>query len=125
MILAYGGGEGLKYPLQLRNRPSIHGAVSFNHPEMTQWFLEHGADLTARDYNDQTPLEAAVELGHNELADLLRNHIGEHNLAHCSNCGKSGYRIVAKREGNRWTMHTAYYKCHLCGNEMGSEEYVN
>lgn len=125
MILEYGGTEGLKYPLQLRNRPSIHGAVSFGHLAMTQWFLDHGVDLTVRDYDDHTPLESAVVFGYHEIADLLRNHIGEGYLERCSGCKKSGYRVVTRREGNRWGAHTAYYKCHVCSTEMGSHQWTS
>ena len=125
MILSHGGGDGLIYPLQMRNRPSIHGAVLFGHVSMTQWFLDYGADVTVRDYDDRTPLEAAVELGHDKVAALLRYHIGEDNLKHCSGCGRSGYRIVAKREGNRWATHTTYYTCSVCGTEMGSQDWCN
>ncbi|MBV7327498.1 ankyrin repeat domain-containing protein [Chloroflexi bacterium TSY] len=122
LILKYGGGEGLKYPLQPLNTPSIHGAVLFGHPEMTQWFLERGADVTVRDYDDRTPLEAAVELGYDEIANLLRNHIGLNNLDRCRNCGEVGQRVVSRRDGNRWAEHTTYYACHACGVEMGSQE---
>ncbi|MEM7131286.1 MAG: ankyrin repeat domain-containing protein [Chloroflexota bacterium] len=75
MILENGGGDGLKYPLKPLNTPSIFGAIYFGHLEMIQWFLDHDADLTVQDYSKRTPLEVAIDLGHKEIADLLRNHI--------------------------------------------------
>ena len=76
MVLKHGGGEGLVYPLCPLNSPSIFGAVQFGHVEMTQWFLDHGADLTVQDYAKRTPLERALELGDDELVDILRHHVG-------------------------------------------------
>lgn len=118
LIMEYGGGDGLKYPLSQRNPPYIHGAVIPGHVEMTRWFLTQEIDLTLRDYRDRTALEAAVELGYEEIAELLRDAIGLENLPLCPQCGQRGYRVVAHLAGNRWADHTTYYQCQRCGVEM-------
>lgn len=65
LLMAHGGGEGLSFVL--------HGAITHGQSEMARWLLEHGAsDLQVRNYEDKTPLQKALELGHGEIADLLR-----------------------------------------------------
>lgn len=125
MILAHGGNEGLKQTLNPRNSPYIHGAIEPGHLAMTRWLLQQDIDLNARDYNDRTALEAAVDLGHTEIADLLRTHIGTESLPECGNCHQRGYRIVAGREGSRWETHTTFYKCQTCDATMGTAEFHN
>ncbi|MEM7133761.1 MAG: ankyrin repeat domain-containing protein [Chloroflexota bacterium] len=123
MVMAYGGSEGMKYPLNPRNDPYIHAAIKSGHLEMTGWFLRHDIDLNARDYNDSTPLEAAVESGNSEIAELLRQHMGVDTLPECGSCGQRGYRVVSGREGNRWKAHTTFYKCHSCDGDMGQQSF--
>lgn len=70
MLLANGAdinaGEG--------GNPALHGAVMFNRPDMVAWLLAHGADVALRNYENKTPLKAAVEAKNSEIADLLRRN---------------------------------------------------
>jgi ankyrin repeat protein len=44
---------------------------------MVKWLLEHGAtNINIPDFNNKTPLQVAVELGHTEIAEVLRQHGG-------------------------------------------------
>lgn len=65
LLLEHGGGEGID--------TALHGAVNFGHAEMVRWLLEHGVtNVNAPNYEQKTPLNVATELGHTEIADLLR-----------------------------------------------------
>jgi len=66
LLLAHGGGEGLK--------DALPAAVAFGHLEMTRWLLKHGADVTVKDFRGKTPLQVAVEQGHADIAELLRRY---------------------------------------------------
>ena len=52
----------------------LHGAVTFDQPEMVNWLLKNGADCHAIDYNGKTPLALAEENNQVEIAALLRNY---------------------------------------------------
>ena len=65
LLLEHGGGEGIN--------TALHGAVNFGHIEMVRWLLEHGVtNVNAPNYEQKTPLSVATELGHTDIADLLR-----------------------------------------------------
>lgn len=65
LLLEHGGGEGIN--------TALHGAVNFGHIEMVRWLLEHGVtNVNAPNYEQKTPLNVATELGHTEIAELLR-----------------------------------------------------
>ncbi len=65
LLLKYGGGEGIN--------SALHGAVNFGHTPMVEWLLAHGVtNHDAPNYEQKTPLRVATELGHSEIADLLR-----------------------------------------------------
>ncbi len=68
LLVERGGGEGATH--------AIHGAINFGHLDMTRWLLEHGAkdDVEVLNYEGKTPLQKASELGHTEIADLLRSY---------------------------------------------------
>lgn len=55
---------------------ALQGAAASGHLEMVQWLLKHGAAeyMETQDFRKRTPLQAAVENGHNETADILRQH---------------------------------------------------
>jgi ankyrin repeat protein len=57
-------------------RTPLHLAVDggFVSEEVVALLVAHGANVNARDEDGQTPLQIAVEYGHNDLADLLRQH---------------------------------------------------
>ena len=65
LLLASGGGEGID--------TALHGAVNFGHIEMVRWLLARGVtNVNAPNYEQKTPLRVATELGHTEIAELLR-----------------------------------------------------
>ena len=69
LLLAHGGGEVID--------TALHGAVNFGHIEMVTWLLAHGVtNVNAPNYEQKTPLRVATELGHTDIADLLRAHGG-------------------------------------------------
>jgi uncharacterized protein len=68
LLLERGGGEGVNH--------ALHGAISHGHLDMARWMLEHGAkdNLGVLNYEGKTPLQKATELGHTDIADLLRSY---------------------------------------------------
>ena len=60
------GGNGANTPL--------HGAVAFQQAAMARWLLDHGADLTAVNYEQKTPLQVAQDRRLNEMVNLLREY---------------------------------------------------
>lgn len=59
---------------------ALHAAIRFGHLDMVRWLLAHGvADVNVPDYNQKTPLSAAIEGGYEEIAELLRQHGGLEN----------------------------------------------
>jgi len=68
MLVEHGGGTNAS--------SAIHAAVMHGHPDMTDWLLDHGADPNAPDYEGKTPLDRALERGHDQIAESLRAHGG-------------------------------------------------
>lgn len=64
MLVANGGGEGVS--------SALHGAIAFGHVEVVRWLLEHGADTSAMDWQGKSPVQAALDGGHTEIAQLLQ-----------------------------------------------------
>ena len=62
-------GEGGAMPL--------HAAATFGYLEMAEWLIANGAKIDAPGYNGRTPLALAIDAGHDEVADLLRQRGGE------------------------------------------------
>ena len=56
--------------------PPLHGAVMFGQTEMAAWLLAHRANVNIRNYEQKTPLRAALDRGDTAMADLLRQHGG-------------------------------------------------
>lgn len=53
---------------------ALHGAIMHGRLEMVRWLLDNGAaDLQIPNYEGKSPLTKAVELGHTEIAELLRS----------------------------------------------------
>ncbi len=69
LLLAHGGGEGLG--------AALHAAIRPGHEAMVRWLLDHGADPNTPDFEGKTPLRVATELGRAEIADLLRERVGQ------------------------------------------------
>jgi ankyrin repeat protein len=65
LLKAHGCHEGYSY--------ALHGAINYGHKNMVMWLLDNGAqNLNALNYENKTPLKVAMEMGHTEVADLLR-----------------------------------------------------
>jgi uncharacterized protein len=69
MLLAHGGGDGID--------GALHAGVASGHAEMVSWLLAHGAtNVNTPNFENKTPLRRALELGHDDIAELLRQHGG-------------------------------------------------
>jgi ankyrin repeat protein len=67
MLFERGARSGVSFALS--------NAVTQGHLELTRWLLQNARpDLGWKNWQDKTALAIAVELGHTELADLLRGH---------------------------------------------------
>jgi ankyrin repeat protein len=53
---------------------ALHAAAFFGHAGLAELLISRGADLQARDHQNRTPLQIAVENGQEEVAALLRRH---------------------------------------------------
>jgi ankyrin repeat protein len=74
MLVAHGGGEGASH--------ALHGAVAFGRAEMVRWLLERGVDdVNMLDFRGKTPLAVALENGHTEIVEMLRQHGGLEEMA--------------------------------------------
>ncbi len=51
---------------------ALHAAVLKRHVPMARWLLEHGADTSAPNFAQKTPLQVALDTGHEDMAELLR-----------------------------------------------------
>ena len=56
---------------------SIHTAAYKGNIEAVKQHLDAGADVNAKEDDGTTPLDRAIQLGHPEIADLLRQHSGK------------------------------------------------
>jgi ankyrin repeat protein len=69
LLKAHGCTEGYSY--------SLHGAIEFGHKPMVEWLLNNGVQLiNALNFEGKTPLKKALELGHADMAELIRAHGG-------------------------------------------------
>jgi ankyrin repeat protein len=50
---------------------ALHAAALFNQPAMVKWLLAAGADRTAVDYEQKTPLQRASEQHNDEVTEIL------------------------------------------------------
>ena len=73
LLLAHGAeinaGEG--------GSPPLHSAVMFGQIEMAVWLLARGASVNIRNYEQKTPLRAALDSGNIAMANVLRQHGGQ------------------------------------------------
>jgi len=62
------------------NFTPFHCAVYKGHLELTQFFLEQGANLNVRSSRQNTPLDSALDRGHLEIARVLLDHGADPNV---------------------------------------------
>ena len=55
----------------------MHYAAHGGQKEIAELLIDAGADVNAKDDDGTTPLDRAIQLGHPEIADLLRQHGGK------------------------------------------------
>lgn len=61
--------------------PALHGAVMFDRADMAEWLLARGADVNILNYQQKTPLKAAVDMKREAVADILRAHGGQDEVS--------------------------------------------
>ena len=55
----------------------LHWTVSGGHKGIVELLMAKGADVNAKDVDNETPLDWAIDLKRTEIADLLRKHGGK------------------------------------------------
>jgi len=60
---------------------ALHLAVSANFLSVVEYLLDHGADISMRDYRGRTAMQLAQQLGHDAVYRSLESH---HRRARCS-----------------------------------------
>ena len=55
----------------------LHWTVSGGHKGIVELLIAKGADVNAKDVDNETPLDWAIDLKRTEIADLLRKHGGK------------------------------------------------
>jgi cytohesin len=60
----------------------LHWAAWVGHKEIAELLITAGADVNAKDGDDDSPLDEAVSEGEKEIADLLRKHGSKHGTIH-------------------------------------------
>ncbi len=68
LLVANGGGEGAG--------PALNAAAPRGHRAMVEWLLAHDADPNIANFQGKLPVRIALETGHAEIADLIRQHGG-------------------------------------------------
>jgi len=53
---------------------AMHGAVMKGRGEMVRWLLSHDPDLSFKNFQGKTPLEAAQDAGHAGIVAILQAH---------------------------------------------------
>jgi ankyrin repeat protein len=54
--------------------PALHGAVMFDRADLAEWLLARGADVNSLNYENKTPLKAALEMKRAAVAAVLQAH---------------------------------------------------
>jgi ankyrin repeat protein len=73
MLVANGGGQGANH--------ALHAAVMLGRREMAAWLLGRGADPNTLDFENKTPLDVALALDSDEIAEMLRERGGVESVS--------------------------------------------
>ena len=87
-------GAGVNKPEPCNGMIALHVAAEWGHREVAI-YLDHGADMNARDKDGFTPLHAAAQTGHLPLVDLLILRGADLNLG--SNQGVTPLILAAQK----------------------------
>ena len=79
-----GGAEIEKLSWHYPFWTALHMAANYGHSAVTSILIEHGANVAAIDFNQQTPLHLAAESGHSTATSILISH-----GAHTTNIDKN------------------------------------
>jgi len=52
----------------------IHYSVQFRHPQIVEYLIENGADISMRDKYQRTPLRFAMFTKNNKVIDILKKN---------------------------------------------------
>ncbi len=58
-------------------RTPLHGTAKTGQIGIIELLITAGANVNAKDFENKTPLDEAINYKHNETADLLRKHGGK------------------------------------------------
>ena len=67
-------GANINETTQSRWTPLFFAIFARSEIETIEWFISKGADVNAKGYSDQTPLDFAKRMNNRELVELLRKH---------------------------------------------------
>jgi hypothetical protein len=59
---------------QKENDTVLHGAAALGDAELVRALIRRGSDVAAHNASGQSPLDVAIARGHDNVADVLRNH---------------------------------------------------
>jgi ankyrin repeat protein len=79
-------GAALNTPASERMDYPLHLAAAFGHSDVIRVLVAHGAEVDARDKDEETPLHRAAKMNHKEAIQLLiegesRSAFGQHSVA--------------------------------------------
>ena len=94
-VLLYHGADVNAKATGYSNLTPFHCAVYGGHLELTQFFLEQGANLNVRTSRQDTPLYSALDRGHPEIARVLLDHGADPNVKGWD--GSTPYQIATRR----------------------------
>lgn len=70
---------GTDIKLDEEGKTALHYAVIFNSTKIVKTIIRAGANGNIADINNKTPLDYALELGHEECAKIIQQHLQQNN----------------------------------------------
>lgn len=77
LLLKFGANPNVDHVIHAHSAPLIH-ACRFGKGDLAKELLEKGADVYVTDGKGETPLSWAIRMGHNDIADMLREWQANH-----------------------------------------------